>query len=60
MNNKQHNFNDIRFIHEKILWFLNKNPEDLIVYAQSNKKDFFSDIRNQKGDVFICGYEAKQ
>ncbi len=58
MNNKQQNLEDIRFIYEKVTWYLNQKPEDLILHFQNHDMDIFNDIKNQQGKIFICGHKS--
>ena len=57
---KQQNLDDMRFIYDKVGWYLNQNHEDLMVYFQEHKMDSLYNIPHPKLGKIICGREASE
>jgi len=60
MNKKQQNLADLRFIYEKVNWYLKQKPEDLIQYFQDHKMDSLYSIPDKRLGMIICGREASE
>ncbi|HEY8036357.1 MAG TPA: hypothetical protein VIF37_12320 [Methylobacter sp.] len=60
MTKKQQNLDDLRFIYEKVDWYLKQKPEDLIRYFQEHRMDSLYSIPDKKLGMIICGREASE
>ena len=60
MNKKQLDFHDLNFIYEKVIWYLEQKPAELMEYFQKHHADSLYTIQDKKLGLLICGREASE
>lgn len=60
MNKKEQNFEDLRFICERVVWYLKQKPEDLLEYFKYHRMDALYSIPDKKRGMIICGRDASE
>lgn len=60
MSKSENNINDIKFILERVIWYLKQPFGTLIEYFKENKLDAFYSLPHPEGGMLICGLEANK
>jgi len=58
MSKRQQNFADLNFICERVVWYLEQKPEDLMAHFKTHKMDALYSIPDKKRGMIICGRDA--
>ncbi len=60
MNYKEQNLEDLRFICERVVWYLRQNPKELMAYFKNHRMDALYSIPDKKRGMIICGRDASE
>lgn len=60
MNKRQQNLEDLRFIYEKVDWYLKQKPEEIMRYFQEHRMDLLYSIPDKRLGMITCGREASE
>lgn len=60
MNKRQQNYDDLRFICERVAWYLKQKPKDLMQYFQHHRMDALYSIPDKRRGMIICGRDASE
>jgi hypothetical protein len=60
MNKKEQDFEDLSFICERVLWYLQQKPKDLMEYFKNHRMDALHFIPDQKRGMIFFGRDASE